>query len=133
MTEPTWTDPDAVLARVEDQIREAQAHAERARDLESQMRTIVGRAASPDNAVTAAVSASGLVTDLALTEAALEQHERDLARTIQETINAAHRSVGEQAVALSAEAFGEDSAVTHRLRDEAAEREKLPNDPDITY
>jgi len=133
MTESVWGDPDQVLARVEDQIREAQVHAKKAQDLEAQMRTITGRATSPDRVVTAAVSASGLVTELTLKDTALEQHERDLARTVQETINAAHRSVGEQAVALSAEAFGENSGVTQRLRDEAAQREQDPNAPGIEY
>jgi DNA-binding protein YbaB len=133
MSTPIWGDPDSVLATVEDQIRQAEAHAAKARELEANMRTITGRATSKDRAVTAAVSASGLVTELTLTQDALELHERDLARSIQDTVNAAHRSVGEQAVALSAEAFGAESDVTQRLRDEASAREQLPTDPDITY
>lgn len=128
-----WDDPDAAIARVEDQIRAAQHQAAVARELESSMRAIVGRAGSPDRTVTAAVSASGIVTDLSLKEDALHQSASALARVIRDTINAAHRDVGAQAVALSEEAFGEESPVTARLREEAQARSSDPGQSGITY
>lgn len=93
------------------------------------MRTLSGRAPSKDRNITAAVSTSGLVAELTLTEADLGLHQRVLARAIQHTINAAHRAMGEQAVALSAETFGEDAAVTQRLREEADPATPRPPKP----
>jgi DNA-binding protein YbaB len=133
MADDLWTDPDAVLARVEDQIRQAEANAAKAQQLESDMKSLVGRAVSPGREVTAAVSASGLLVEFELTERALEWDARTLARNVRDTVNAAHRKVGEQAVALAAEAFGEESPVTARLRVEAEARSERPTEPDVGY
>ena len=128
-----WGDPDAVLARVEEQIRGAQANAVKAQQLEADMKTLLGRAVSPGREITAGVSASGLLVELKFTERALEWDEKALAKNVMDTVNAAHRKLGEQAVALSAEAFGEDSAVTARLRAEADARSIAPTEPTIGY
>ncbi|WP_062211111.1 YbaB/EbfC family nucleoid-associated protein [Demequina oxidasica] len=133
MTEQPWADSDAAIAHVEEQIRQAQAQADKARALEADMKTILGRATSPHREVTAAVSANGLLTELKLTSEAGALHEDDLAVLIKKVVNDAHRAVGEQAVQLTAEAFGEDSGVTARLREEAAAREVPPAEPGITY
>ena len=128
-----WGDPDAVLARVEDQVRQAQVNAVKAQQLESDMKTLLGRAVSPGREITAGVSASGLLVELTLTERALEWDEKTLAKNVMDTVNAAHRKLGEQAVALSADAFGEDSPVTARLRAEAEARSIATTEPTIGY
>ncbi len=133
MGENLWSDPDAALARVEDQVRMAEQRAVTARALEASMKTLVGRAVSPGREVTAAVSAGGLLTELVLTERALEWDEKALARAVKDTVNAAHRKLGEQAVELTIEAFGEDSPVTARMRAEADARQEPPADQGITY
>jgi hypothetical protein len=133
MSSEVWGDPDAVLARVEEQVRQAQANAVKAQQLEADMKSLVGRAVSPGREVTAGVSASGLLTELVLTEKALEWDERALAKNIMDTVNAAHRKLGEAAVALSAETFGEDSPVTARLQAEADARSVKPTEPGIGY
>ena len=133
MAGDVWGDPDAVIARVEDRVRQAQANAVKAQQLETDMKSLVGRAVSPGREITAGVSASGLLTELVLTERALEWDERALAKNIMDTVNAAHRKLGEAAVALSAETFGEDSPVTARLRDEAQARSVKPAEPGIGY
>ena len=79
------------------------------------------------------MSASGLLVELTLTQRALEWDEKTLAKNVMDTVNAAHRKLGEQAVALSAEAFGEDSPVTARLREEADARSIKPAEPGIGY
>lgn len=133
MVNNVWSDPDAVLAQVEQQIRGAQDHAAKAQQLEASMKSLVGRAVSPGREVTAGVSASGLLVELVLTERALEWDEKALAKHVMDTVNAAHRKLGEQAVALSAEVFGEESPVTARLRDEAEARSQKPVEPGIEY
>ncbi len=133
MTDNPWTDPDAALARVEDQIRQAELAAVKARELASAVQAQVGKASSPGREVQAAVNAGGVLTELTLTEKALEWDERALARAIKDTINAAHRKVGEQAVALAAEAYGEGAPITERLRAEAEARSAQPDEPTIGY
>jgi hypothetical protein len=133
MPDDMWGDPDAVLAQVEEQIRGAQANAVKAQQLEADMKTLLGRAVSPGREITAGVSASGLLVELKFTERALEWDEKALAKNVMDTVNAAHRKLGEQAVALSAEAFGEDSAITARLRAEAEARSVNPTEPTIGY
>jgi KaiC/GvpD/RAD55 family RecA-like ATPase len=133
MGDDVWGDPDAVLARVEDQVRQAQVNAVKAQQLEADMKTLLGRATSAGREITAGVSASGLLVELTLTERALEWDEKVLAKNVMDTVNAAHRKLGEQAVALSADAFGEDSPVTARLRAEAEARSVNPAEPTIGY
>jgi len=133
MTENPWANPDAAIAQVEAQIRQSQEQATKARALEAEMKTIVGRASSPKREVTAAVSASGLLTELKITTDTTALREEDLATLIKKVVNDAHRAIGAQAVQLAADAFGEDSGVTARLREEAAAREIPPVEPGITY
>ena len=133
MTENPWANPDAAIAQVEAQIRQSQEQATKARALEAEMKTIVGRASSPKREVTAAVSASGLLTELKITTDTTALREDDLATLIKKVVNDAHRAIGAQAVQLAADAFGEDSGVTARLREEAAAREIPPVEPGITY
>ncbi|WP_430868284.1 YbaB/EbfC family nucleoid-associated protein [Demequina aurantiaca] len=133
MTENPWANPDSAIAQVEAQIRQSQEQATKARELESQMKTLVGRASSPRREVTAAVSASGLLTELKITTDATALREDDLATLIKKIVNDAHRAIGAQAVQLAADAFGEDSGVTARLREEAAARDIPPAEPGITY
>lgn len=133
MTQQPWSDPDTAIAHVAEQVRQAELQAEKARTLEANVKGIVGRASSPKREVTAAVSASGLLTELKLTNDATELSNDDLAAMIKKVVNDAHRAVGEQAVQLSIEVFGEDSGVTAHLREEAAAREVAPPQPGITY
>lgn len=128
-----WGDPDAVLARVEQQVLQAQVNAVKAQQLEADMKSLLGRAVSAGREITAGVSASGLLVELTFTERALEWDEKTLAKNVMDTVNAAHRKLGEQAVALSAEAFGEDSPVTARLQAEADARSVTPTEPTIGY
>jgi DNA-binding protein YbaB len=122
VTEGSWGDPDAAIARVEQQVREATERAQRARQLAAQMQSLVGRASSRNGEVTAAVTSSGALTEFSLSERAMDLDARSLERLVLATVNAAQRKVGEQAVALTADAFGEDSPVTARMREEAATR-----------
>ncbi len=128
-----WGDADQALAKVNAQIAEAQRTAEKARALDAEMKTLVGRAQSRGREVTASVSAAGLLVDLNLTDKAFELDERALGRLIMQTVNDAHQAVGEKAVNLTAEAFGEDSAVTARIRAEAEARQQRPQEPEIRY
>jgi hypothetical protein len=57
-----------------------------------------------------------------LSDAALDLRAKDLSRLIVTTAQAATRDAGQQATELAAAAFGEDSPVVARLRDEVEAR-----------
>lgn len=118
----TFDSADALIARVNAQVVEAQERADRARQLRIGVDEVRGKASSPRNEVEVAVDSSGRLTNLQLTDSALEYRASDLAALIVKTAQAAHRKAGEQVIGLAADAFGEDSDVVTRVRGELAER-----------
>lgn len=120
-------DADAAIARVEDQIAQAQRRAVQARQLRADIDAVRGVAASPRREVTVTVDAAGRLADVDLADAAFDLSPRELGRLIVQTAGAAQRTAGEQALALTAEVFGEDSTVVDHLR---AELDRLPPSAD---
>jgi DNA-binding protein YbaB len=113
-----WGDPDAAIARVNAQIKEAQERAVRASAMRQQVESVRGQAASTRREVTVTVDVSGRLVDLDIAEAGMELAPRDLARLVVTTVEQARRNAGDQSIALAAEVFGEDSIVVDRLRAE---------------
>jgi DNA-binding protein YbaB len=122
-------DADAAIARVEDQIAQAQARAVQAKKLRADIDALRGVAASPRREVTVTVDASGRLANVEFADAALEMVPRDLGRLVVETANKAQRVAGEKALALTAEVFGENSSVVDHLR---AELDRMPPSADGT-
>jgi len=122
-------DADAAIARVEDQIAQAQARAVQARQLRADIDAVRGVAASARREVTVTVDASGRLANVELADAALELAPRDLGRMIVETANKAQRAAGEKALTLTTEVFGEKSSVVDHLR---AELDRVPPSADGT-
>lgn len=114
----TGTDPDDVIARVEQQIAAAQQQAERARAFQDEAAAARGSAPSPRGEVRVSVEASGRLTEVALSARAYELAPQQLGRLIVETARAAQRVAGDRVLQLAAEAFGTDSGVVERLRGE---------------
>ncbi|WP_152650617.1 YbaB/EbfC family nucleoid-associated protein [Demequina aurantiaca] len=133
MSQSPWTDPDAAITRVEEQVRQAEAVAAKAQALEKEMKLLVGSAQSPRREASVTVTVQGALVDLQLSRDAMELDERALSKIIVETVAKAQRNVGERAVALTSEAFGEDSPITARMRAEADERDSLPATDGIRY
>jgi len=130
-----WGSPDDAMARVNQQVAEAQERAKRATEVRLEMEALRGTARSPRGEVSVEVDTSGRLLGLTLTEDAMELGERELASLIVATTHAAAARAGEKAVELAAEAFGEESATTTRLRDEITERNQKasPGGSDIAY
>lgn len=122
-------DADAAIARVEDQIAQAQARAVQARQLRADIDAVRGVAASARREVTVTVDASGRLANVELADAALDLAPRDLGRMIVETANKAQRAAGDKALALTAEVFGQNSSVVDHLR---AELDRVPPSADGT-
>lgn len=118
----TFGSADEMIARVNAQVQEAQDRAAQATQFRKNVEIVRGRAASKESEVEVEVDASGKLTDLKLTAAALSKRPDVLARLIVHTSHAAHLKAGEQAVQLASDAYGEDSSVAERLRSEVAER-----------
>ncbi|MFE1646752.1 YbaB/EbfC family nucleoid-associated protein [Microbacterium sp. P01] len=116
-------DADLAIERVQQQIADAQARAAKAQAMRSDIEAVRGVASSPRREVTITVDASGRLAGVELADSAYDLSARELGRLIVETSNDAQRKAGEQALALAAEAFGEDSSVVDHLR---AELDKEP-------
>jgi len=128
-----WGSPDEAMARVNAQVAEAQQRAERATAVRIEMDALRGKAKSPKGEVEVEVDTSGRLVGLELTSDALELGERALSKLIIETSRAA--GAGELAVELAADAFGAESSITARFRDEITERnvKAAPVESDIKY
>lgn len=111
-------DPDVLIARVQQQVAQAQERAQAAQQMRAEVEALRGTAASPRREVSVTVDASGRLIDVDLADAALDLRARDLGRLIVETAGAAQRDAGEQAMAVASRAFGDDSPVVDRLRAE---------------
>lgn len=120
-------DADAAIARIEQQIADAQRHAERAREFQSEIENVRGVARSPRRELQVTVDASGRLAAIELSDAAMELTPRALSELIVATANAAQRDAGGKAVEIAAEAFGRESGVVAQLR---AEVDKAPPSAD---
>ena len=130
-----WGSPDEAMARVAQQVQEAQERAARASEVRAEMDALRGVATSPKREVEATADTSGRLVGLVLSGDALELHESDLAQLILATAAQAAARAGALAVDLAAEAFGAESAITSRFRDEISERNETanPTGSDISY
>jgi DNA-binding protein YbaB len=117
-----FDDPDAAIARVEAEIRAAQERAERAGQVKERLDRVRGQARSRRGEVTVVADPAGRLLDVDIADDGMRLGARDLGRLIVETAQAASRDAGRQALAITAEAFGEESPVTERLRGELVER-----------
>lgn len=109
---------DLAIARIDEQIEQAQERARRASEVRQQIDALRGKAMSPRRELTVTVDAGGRLVAVDLTDDALRLSSRDLGLLIVETANAAQRQAGAQAVEVASEAFGENSGVVAHLRGE---------------
>ena len=117
-----YGDPDAALARVAEQIAQAQERAARASEVRAAIDRVRGRARSRRGEVTVEVDVTGRMTDLRLDDEAMSLDAADLAGLIRETVTLATRDAGVRAVAVSDDAFGEGSSISAHLRGELQTR-----------
>ncbi|MET0783058.1 YbaB/EbfC family nucleoid-associated protein [Leifsonia flava] len=117
-----WGDPDAAIARVNAQIAEAAERAERAEDVRRDVDALRARASSPGGEVTVEVDATGRLTNIEFESAARTLRSDALSQAVLKAAASAQRQAGDRAVAIAADAFGEESEVTAHLRAEVEER-----------
>jgi DNA-binding protein YbaB len=129
-----WGSADDAIARVNQQIVEAQERAAKASEVRAEMDALRGTATSPRGEVVATADVSGRLVDLELTPDAIDRTPTALAALILATAKAAAAKAGQLAVEQAAAAFGEDSPVTEHLRTEIGERNPaVPGESTIGY
>lgn len=115
-------DPDAALARVQQDIEAARERAEKAAAAQAAIAAVRGRGRSPRGDVTVEVDASGMLRDLALTDDAMRRSPRELEALILDAARAAQRDAGAKAVAVAEDAWGAGNPAVEHLRAEVEQR-----------
>lgn len=116
------------MARIEQQVAQAQETARRAEQVREEFEQVRGTAASPRGEVRVTVETTGRITALDLHEDALRLGPRDLSALILQTVGVAQRQAATESIALVEGAFGAGSGVAANLRSELA-RMAPPEDP----
>jgi DNA-binding protein YbaB len=130
----TWDDAESSIARVREQMAETLARAERAQGLKDQIAAIRSHATSPKNEVTVEVDASGRLVGIVFNADAARLSPEELSRAVLRAVAGAQRKAGDQAIALTADIFGEDSETVAMIRGEVDERmPDLPADDSVGY
>lgn len=111
-------DADAAIARVQQQVAQAQEQAVRAQAMKSEIDALRVTASDPRRRVSVTVDASGRLIDVELANSAYDVGAAELGRLLVQTANEAQRDAGAVAIQIAADTFGEDSAVVDHLRDE---------------
>lgn len=119
MSSDLWGDPDSAIAKIEEQVAQAQEHAQRAQAVQEEIASLAATARSSRGEVLAQVAPTGRLVSIELNDDVVALAPRELARMIEATVQDAHSRAAAKAVEVTATAFGEDSPVTARLRDEA--------------
>ena len=110
---------DSARRHLDAQIAAAEAKLQRAKELETKVQNLKGRASSRRGEVSVTVDSSGGLSDLKLTDAATALTASDLAGLILETFHKAHRKVTESYVDMVNDEFGKDSPTARAAADEA--------------
>lgn len=121
MTTPS-ADPLAALARIEGDVAAAQERMRRAEAAQIAIAEVRGTGRSRRGDVTVEVDAAGVLTDLHLTEPAVQQSAASLTAAVLLAVRDAQVQAGSRAVAIAEEAWGTDHPVVDRLREEIASR-----------
>ncbi len=119
MTTPVPETFDEARRRLRAQAAEARERREALRETAAAVHTAHATVRSTDGTVSVTASADGAVTDVTVTESALDDTPARLSRTLTATVAAAQRGALENAAAASAERWGEGHPLVAELRQSA--------------
>lgn len=108
-------DFERISREIDQQIRQANEHAERMRVWADDVDRISGEGTAMRGAVKVSVNNSGVLTGLTLTDAALDAGARGLATAILDAIGAAKQVVADQMGRSAADQFGRDGEITQLM------------------
>lgn len=123
-----YTNADDVRASIAADVQTAVDRAQKAQQFQGELSALRGTATS--DGISATVDASGGLLELSLPRDLSYRSGTDLARSILAVVRSAYADVAGQAAQAAADAFGGDSPVTGRMREELDRRATiLANDP----
>ncbi len=123
---------EALTRRIEEQVSQAQVHAEKMQTWAEQVDRISAEGSALRGAVRVSVNNGGVVTGLRLTDAALDAGAAGLGQAILQAINAAKQSVADETGRSAAEHFGRDGEVTRLMVADLTKRLGVTADLDGT-
>jgi DNA-binding protein YbaB len=130
----TWGDTESSIATIREQMAATLARAEQAQGLKDQIARVRATSTSPRREVTVVVDASGRLVDVTFSADATNLSPDELSKEVLAAVARAQREAGDQAIALTADIFGEDSETVAMLRSEVDERmPDLPADDSVGY
>lgn len=115
MQDTTQADAQAITARIEQQVRQAQEHASRMRAWAEHVEQITGEGSALRSGVRVSVNHSGVLQSLRLSEAALGAGPEALARAILTAVEQAKQAVADETAGTAVEHFGRDGEVTRLM------------------
>lgn len=127
MTTPSPESFEQARVQLREQIAESHQRRAALRETAASVRGATGSARSRDGSISVTASADGSITDITLTDDALEDDATNLANELKVTVTAAQRAALEQAAAVSGAGLGDDHPLVADLR-RSAERFAGPED-----
>jgi len=129
-----WGDAESSIARVREQMAETVERAERAQALKGQIDAVRGTSESQGGEVTVEVDATGRLLGITFSRDASSLSPDDLSREVMKALAVAQCKAGDQAIALTADIFGENSGTVALLRGEVEARmPEQPTDDTLGY
>lgn len=107
---------DESIARIEDDVRRAQARAERVSALREAIDAVRGTATTRERDISVTVDSAGVLCDLRIADTALGRPGARLSADVLTLTVAARRHASEAAAAAAADALGDDDPIVATLR-----------------
>ena len=122
MTDPSFASLDGARARIRGQLEDARARDAAIGLLAETVSAATATAVTPRGEVSVTATASAVVTDVALTPAALALRPEALGLLVTQTVAQAQRAAAELAVAAAETTLGPDAAIVASLRADVESR-----------
>jgi DNA-binding protein YbaB len=124
-------DPDvaAVTARIDEQIAQAQQHAEQMREWSNEVDSLTAEGSALRGNVRVLVNHSGVVQSVRITDAGCDAGAAALSTGVMDALQAAYKAVGDAVARSAASRFGQDTELTRLMVDDLSTRLGVSIDP----
>jgi DNA-binding protein YbaB len=122
-------DVSAVTARIDEQIAQAQRHAEQMQEWSREVDALTAEGTALRGNVRVVVNHSGVVQSVRVTEAGCDAGAAALSAGLMDALRAAYQAVGDAVARSAATRFGEDAEITRLMVDDLSTRLGVPVDP----
>ncbi|HEY6742936.1 MAG TPA: YbaB/EbfC family nucleoid-associated protein [Lapillicoccus sp.] len=124
-------DPDvaAVTARIDEQIAQAQQHAEQMQEWSNEVDSLTAEGSALRGNVRVSVNHSGVVQSVSITDAGCDAGAAALSTGVMDALQAAYKAVGDAVARSAASRFGQDAELTRLMVDDLSTRLGVSIDP----